>query len=115
MLLAVEDAQITGKESHVLDIDFENAFGNPDHVRLLWVMEYLGVSQEATNVVGNLYPGSREDGEPMSINVCSPCGDNGGIYVRRGAIQGDTLRPLLVLFYIGSMRTRRGTYMSFPG
>ena len=52
MLLAVDDAHVTGEELHVLYIDFENAFGSPDHARLLWVMEYLGLPQEAMEVVG---------------------------------------------------------------
>ena len=81
-------------------IDFENAFGSPDHARLLWVMEYLGLPQEAIEVVGNLYPGSREDGEPMNIIVRTPYGDTGDIRVRRGTIQGDTLSRMMFLFYI---------------
>ena len=81
-------------------MDFENAFGSPDHERLLWVMDYLGLPQEAIEVVGNLYPGPREDGEPMNIKVRTPYGDTGDISVRRGTIHGDTLSPMLFIFCI---------------
>jgi hypothetical protein len=100
MMLAIEDAHLTGNELHVMYIDFENAFGSPDHDRLLWVMGYLGLPQDAIEVVGNLYPGANEDVEPMHIKVRTPYGETGEIGVRRGTIQGDTLSPLLFLFYI---------------
>ena len=51
MLLAIEDAHLTKSELHVMYIDFENAFGSPDHKKLLWVMEHLGLPKEAIGVV----------------------------------------------------------------
>ena len=99
MLLAVEDAHMTGNELHAMYIDFENAFGSPDHERLLWVMEYLGLPQDVIEVVSNLYPGAREDVEPMNIRVRTPYGETGDIGVRRGTIQGDTQPPAVPLLH----------------
>ena len=60
VLTAIEDARVLDKDLHVLYIDFENAFGSPDHGRMMTVMEYLGFPQDVRRIVGDLYPGDGE-------------------------------------------------------
>jgi hypothetical protein len=56
MILAVEDAQLSQQPLHVLYLDFENAFGSPDHDRLLEVLKYQGFAEDALAVIRDLYP-----------------------------------------------------------
>ena len=57
MILAIEDAQLSQQPLHVLYLDFENAFGSPDHDRLLEVLKYQGFAEDALAVIRDLYPG----------------------------------------------------------
>jgi hypothetical protein len=100
MLFAIEDATLIGQPLHVLYLDFENAFGSPDHGKLLQVLKHQGFLEDALKVVNNLYPGGDEEIQPMMVTVRTKCGENESFPVRRGTIQGDTLSPLLFILFL---------------
>ena len=56
MIIATfEDAKLTNIDVYLIYIDFYNAFGSIDHVRLLVLMNDLGYSIDAIEIVGNIY------------------------------------------------------------
>ena len=65
-------------------------------------MEHLGMPKEAIKVVGSMYPGDDEDGEPMSIRVRTPYGDTAVTSLFGGILYQRTIRGLY-------QRVRRGT------
>ncbi len=99
-LLSTEDAQLSLHPLHVLFLDFENAFGSPDHDRLLEVLKYQGFSEDALAAIRDLYPGGAEEVQPMMVSVRTTCGDTEEFPVRRGTIQGNTLSPLICILCI---------------
>jgi hypothetical protein len=81
-------------------LDCENAFGSPDHDRLLEVLKYQDFSEDALAVIRDLYPGGAEEVQPVMVSVRTACGETERFPVRRGTIQGDTLSPLLFILCI---------------
>jgi hypothetical protein len=73
MMMALEDAHLSGQELHVLYIDFEDAFVSPDHGRLVEVLQFLGYSQDVVRIVADLYPGDGND--PMKVKVRTDFGE----------------------------------------
>jgi len=61
MMLTIEDAHLSGQELHIMYIDFANAFGSPDHGRLLEVLRHEGYPSDVIEVVRDLYPGGGHD------------------------------------------------------
>jgi hypothetical protein len=55
LIAALEDAKFTNQDIYLLYIDFKNAFGSLDHVRLLTIMKDLGYPTDAIMLVGNIY------------------------------------------------------------
>ena len=56
MIIATfEDAKLINIDVYLIYIDFYNAFGSIDHVRLLVLMNDLGYSIDAIEIVGNIY------------------------------------------------------------
>ena len=75
-------------------MDFTDAFGSVDHARLHCIMESMGIHEDATAVMKDLYQGA-------SIVITTPKGDTPPIPIMgRGTIQGDTLSPLLFIIYM---------------
>ena len=74
MILTIEDAQLSQQPLHVLYLDFENAFGSPDHDRLLEVLRYQGFAEDALAVIRDLYPGGDEETQPVMVSVRTACG-----------------------------------------
>lgn len=59
MLIAIlKDAKLTNQDIHILYIDSKNAFGSINHPQVLTIMEDLGYSLDAIELVGNIYTNS---------------------------------------------------------
>ena len=95
--MAMEDAQLTKSDTQVLYVDFEDAFGSVDHSRLHIIMESMGIPQDTVDIIKDLYQGA-------SITIKTPRGNTPPIPIQgKGAIQGDTLSPLLFIIYIAPL------------
>jgi ribonuclease HI len=93
LVMALEDARLTGQNIYNLSVDFSSAFNMMNHDTLLCTMYDLGFPTDGLDAVKNLYEGAttrvRWDG-----NLTAP------IPIKRGSIQGDSLSPFLFLMYI---------------
>ena len=58
IIAALEDARLINKDIYITYIDFQNAFGSIDHTRLLALIEDLGYTLDAIEVIKNMYKNS---------------------------------------------------------
>ena len=93
LTLILEDARLHRKDLFTTDIDWKSAFNSIDHRRLFTVMEQLGFPADAIAVVRGIYTGA-------TTSIITPHGTTSPLLIRRGAIQGDTLSPLLFLIML---------------
>jgi ribonuclease HI len=93
MVMALEDARLTGQNMYLLSVDFSSAFNMIDHDKLLMIMYDLGFPTDAIEVVKDLYTGA-------TTSVKWDSGITHPIPIERGSIQGDTLSPFLFLIYV---------------
>ena len=93
LVMALEDARMTGQDLYTLLVDFTSAFNMLNHDTLLTIMYDLGFPTDAIDVVQNLYAGAS-----TQVKWGSMLTDL--IPIDRGSIQGDSLSPFLFLIYI---------------
>jgi hypothetical protein len=94
LIAALEDAKFTTQDIYLLYIDFTNAFGSIDHVRLLAIMSDLGYPLDAIQLIGSIYSESY-------TTITGPYfGKTKPIAIQRGTIQGDTLSPYLFIIFL---------------
>ena len=92
--MAIEDASLADSPLYILYVDFVNAFGSVDHIRMAKILELQGIPQDAINLITNLYQGSK-------TVVSTPVGNTEPIsHHGRGTVQGDPLSPLLFILVI---------------
>ena len=84
----MQDADLHKKNLFMLAVDFSSAFNTIDQARLYYVMERIGVPQDAINVVKGIYTHA-------TTQISCSAGRTVPIPVHRGTIQGDVLLPLL--------------------
>jgi hypothetical protein len=84
----VEDAHSHKKDVVLCYLYFKGAFPSTDHSQLVRVLDFLGLSQDFTRLVSNLY-------SEATIEFVTPYGHTPSVGIRRGILQGDTLSPLL--------------------
>jgi hypothetical protein len=94
LIAALEDARFTNQNIYLLYIDFKNAFGSLDHVRLLAIMKDLGYPTDAVTLIGNIYADS------TTIFTGEHFGKTKPIPIQRDTIQEDTLSPYLFLIFL---------------
>ena len=90
---ALEDAKFTNQDIYLLYIDFKNAFGSLDHLRLLTILKDLGYPVDSITLIGNIYSHSN------TIFTGEHFGRTKPIPIQRGTIQGDTLSPYTFLYF----------------
>jgi hypothetical protein len=122
MMVTIQDAQLSGKTLHVMYIDFENAFGSPDHGRLLEVLEHEGYPRDALEVGKDIYPGNDMSKSPMMVSVRTAHGEtqsfvpslsDGGLF--RGAIRAPCcLKYFSTPFSVGLTPERTVTRLKRP-
>ena len=86
--LCVEDAHTSKKDIVLCYLDFKGAFPSTDHKQLVRTLEYLGLPDDFTKLVSNLYSGA-------STEFITPHGCTSPVGIGRGTLQGDPLSPLL--------------------
>jgi hypothetical protein len=84
----VEDAHSLKKDIVLYYLDFKGAFHSTDHCQLVQVLEFLGLPQDFTRLVPNLY-------SEASTDFITPHKHTPAVGIRRGTLQGDPLSPLL--------------------
>ena len=87
------DAKICEQDLYLLYIDFSAAFNTIDHDKLLCIMRDLGFTQDAIQVVQNLYTDA-------TTKIRLPYVETDAIRIDRGTIQGDTLSPFLFIIFL---------------
>lgn len=93
LIMALEDARLTGQNLYMLQVDFSSAFNMIDQDKLLTIMYELGFPADAIEVIKDLYTGAETKIRWGPVET-----DN--IPVNRGTIQGDSLSPFLFLVYL---------------
>jgi ribonuclease HI len=93
LIMALEDARLTGQNTYSMLVDFTSAFNMLDHDLLLQIMYDMGFPTDAIDVVKDLYTGATTQVK-WGTGLTSP------IPVDRGSIQGNSLSPFLFLLYI---------------
>ena len=93
LVMALEDARLTGQDTYALLVDFTSAFNMINHDTLLTVMYDLGFPTDAIEVVRDLYTGATTQVR-WGSSLTEP------IPIERGSIQGDSLSPFLFLVYM---------------
>ena len=89
----IEDSNLHKHPLFVLYLDFKGAFPSVDHSRLTDCMSLLGLPKDAIDTVRDLYTDN-------TTSLLLPGGVTAPVTIKRGTIQGDSLSPLLFLFYI---------------
>jgi hypothetical protein len=89
----IEDSNLHKHPLFILYLDFKGAFPSVDHSRLTDCMGLLGLPQDAIDTIRDLYTNN-------TTSLLLPGGLTTPIPIRRGTVQGDSLSPLLFLFYI---------------
>ena len=84
----MEDAHTSKKDIVLCYLDFKGAFPSTDHKKLVRTLEYLGLPDDFTLLVSNLYSGA-------STEFITPHGCTSPVGIGRGTLQGDPLSPLL--------------------
>jgi hypothetical protein len=84
----VEDAHTSKKDIVLCYMDFKGAFSSTDYKQLVRTLEYLGLPNDFTVLVSNLYSGA-------STEFITPHGRTPSLGIGRGTLQGDRLSPLL--------------------
>jgi len=82
----VEDAPSHKKDIVLCYLDFEGAFRSTDHRQSVRVLDFLGLPQDFTRLVSNLY--SEETTE-----FITPHGHTTSVGIRKGTLQGDSMSP----------------------
>eukprot|EP00854_Cymbomonas_tetramitiformis_P008828 gene8828-biopygen8980 len=62
---AIEDANLSKQELHATYIDFENAYGSVDHVKLIATLRHLGVPAQLTEAIKDILGEEEEDSIQM--------------------------------------------------
>jgi hypothetical protein len=93
LVLAYEDAKITGQDMYTMQVDFSSAFNMTDHDLTLQILYDLGFPTDAIEVVKDIYTNA-------TTTYKTAYGKTGQVPVDRGTLQGDTLSPFLFLMYI---------------
>jgi hypothetical protein len=93
LVLAYEDAKITGQDIYTMQVDFSSAFNMTDHDLTLQILYDLGFPTDAIEVVKDIYTNA-------TTAYKTAHGKTGPVPVDRGTLQGDTLSPFLFLMYI---------------
>ena len=94
LVMAIEDAKLSGSPMYILYVDFVNAFGSVNHARMTSIMEMQGYPDDIVNIVKDLYRGA-------STSVRTPLGDTPSfLNLGKGNVQGDPLSPLLFIIAI---------------
>ncbi len=96
LVMALEDARMTGQNIYAMFVDFSCAFNTTDHDKMLAVMYDLGFPTDAIDVVKDLYTNAR-------TRIILPHGPTKELAIERGTLQGDTLSPFLFLLYIETL------------
>ena len=81
MIATLEDARSTNNDIYITYIDFRNVFGSIDHARLLALMEDLGYSRDAVELIGNIYTNSTTSFKGNHFGKTPP------MHINRGTIQ----------------------------
>ena len=84
----MEDAHSLKKHVVLCYLDFQGAFPSTDHSRLVRVLDFLGLPQDFTRLVLNLY-------SEAAMDFVTPYDHTPSVGIRRGTLQGDPLSPLL--------------------
>ena len=90
LVMAFEDARLTGQNIFNIQVDFTCAFNTLDHDRLLQTLYDLGFPSDAIDVIKNLYIGATTRIKFSDVITSA-------LAVDRGSIQGDSLSPFLFL------------------
>ena len=86
--LTLEAAHQSGNDILLAYLDFKGAYPSVNHTQLRRTLEALGLPDDFTNLVGNLYAGA-------TTAYITQWGATRPIPVGRGTLQGDPLSPLL--------------------
>ena len=74
-------------------LDFKGAFPSTNHKQLVRTLEYMGLRDDFTLLVSNLYSGA-------STEFITPHGCTSPVGIGRGTLQGDTLSPFLFTIFM---------------
>jgi hypothetical protein len=86
--LCVEDAHANINNVVLCYIYFKGAFPSTDHKQLVRTLEFLGLPNDFTLLISNLYSGA-------STQFITPHGRTSPVEIGRGTLQGDPLSPLI--------------------
>ena len=86
--LILEHAHRFGRDIFVHYIDFKGAFPSQDHLLLTRILTFLGLPDDFTRLIGNLYT-------TATTTFLTPHCPTAPIPIGRGTLQGDPLSPLL--------------------
>ena len=85
----MEDAHSHKKDVVLCYLDFKGAFPSTYNKHLVRVLEFLGLPDDFTRLVSNLYNGA-------TTKFITPYGHTAPIGIHRETLQGDPLSPLLL-------------------
>jgi hypothetical protein len=84
----VEDTHSHKKDIVLFYLDFKGAFPSTDHRQLVRVLEFLGLPQDFTRLISNLY-------SEASTEFITPYGHTPAVGIRKGTLQREPMSPLL--------------------